>query len=197
MSSIRQPKCSALALLSTPICRAIALCGTPFAASAVTMFRWFSVGTWGVVSGIARSTRFAYIAAMIDWTAIRALTVRQPWAGLLAIGRKDIENRTWRTHYRGPLLIHAGVSIDFDAVARIRSNDPRLYITGGFIGLVEIVDCVTESRSPWFQGPHGFAVAGARFFPIVKARGGQRFFRPDKRATAELRAMLDPAKPRR
>lgn len=40
-------------------------------------------------------------------TVERALSVRQPWASLIAAGRKSIEIRTWRTDYRGPLAIHA------------------------------------------------------------------------------------------
>ena len=38
---------------------------------------------------------------------IRVLSMRQPWAWLVAAGYKTIETRTWRTNYRGPLLIHA------------------------------------------------------------------------------------------
>jgi hypothetical protein len=38
---------------------------------------------------------------------MRAITVRQPFAHLIAIGVKPIENRTWCPSYRGPLLIHA------------------------------------------------------------------------------------------
>lgn len=39
---------------------------------------------------------------------MKALTVRQPYAGLIAAGVKTIELRTWSTAYRGPLLICAG-----------------------------------------------------------------------------------------
>ena len=35
------------------------------------------------------------------------LSVRQPWASLIAWGDKTIEHRSWSTTYRGPLLIHA------------------------------------------------------------------------------------------
>lgn len=38
------------------------------------------------------------------------LTVRNPWADLIASGRKRIENRSWSTSHRGIVLIHAGVS---------------------------------------------------------------------------------------
>ena len=38
---------------------------------------------------------------------IKALTLWQPWATLVAIGAKRIETRSWVTNYRGPLAIHA------------------------------------------------------------------------------------------
>lgn len=38
---------------------------------------------------------------------IKALTIRQPWAQLIALGVKTIETRSWSTRYRGPLAIHA------------------------------------------------------------------------------------------
>lgn len=38
---------------------------------------------------------------------MKALTLWQPWATLIAIGAKCIETRSWLTHYRGPLAIHA------------------------------------------------------------------------------------------
>lgn len=39
---------------------------------------------------------------------VRALTIRQPWASLIATGAKTIETRSWSTDWRGRLLIHAG-----------------------------------------------------------------------------------------
>lgn len=38
---------------------------------------------------------------------MKALTLHQPWASLIAIGVKSIETRSWSTKYRGPLAIHA------------------------------------------------------------------------------------------
>lgn len=40
---------------------------------------------------------------------MKALTLWQPWATLIAIGAKQYETRSWGTSYRGPLAIHAGV----------------------------------------------------------------------------------------
>lgn len=47
---------------------------------------------------------------------MKALTLHQPWATLVAIGAKQIETRSWRTHYRGPLAIHAAKKSPLGAV---------------------------------------------------------------------------------
>ncbi len=39
---------------------------------------------------------------------MKALTIIQPWATLLATGKKYCETRSWKTNYRGEILIHAG-----------------------------------------------------------------------------------------
>lgn len=55
---------------------------------------------------------------------MRALSVRQPWAHLIASGEKSIEVRSWGTAYRGPLLIVASGTVErFEATAR--GLDPR------------------------------------------------------------------------
>ena len=41
---------------------------------------------------------------------MKALSVRQPWASLIADGKKTIELRRWKTAYRGPLLICASAN---------------------------------------------------------------------------------------
>jgi len=38
---------------------------------------------------------------------MKALSVKQPWAGMIAAGLKTIETRTWATGYRGPILLVA------------------------------------------------------------------------------------------
>jgi len=42
---------------------------------------------------------------------MKALTIHQPWASLIALGIKTIETRTWPTKYRGELAIHAGIGV--------------------------------------------------------------------------------------
>jgi hypothetical protein len=42
---------------------------------------------------------------------MKALTITQPYATLIAIGAKTIETRGWRTDYMGPIAIHAGAGL--------------------------------------------------------------------------------------
>lgn len=88
---------------------------------------------------------------------MRAITIQQPWASAIIWGGKDIENRTWRTKHRGPLLIHAGSGRfrKFDAHAWMRERFPDLdlrgldCLRGALLGTVDVVDCVRDSSSPW------------------------------------------------
>lgn len=42
---------------------------------------------------------------------MKALTLTQPWASLIAFGAKTVETRSWATSYRGPLAIHAAANL--------------------------------------------------------------------------------------
>jgi hypothetical protein len=58
---------------------------------------------------------------------MKALTIYQPWATLVAIGAKKIETRSWQTRYRGPLAIHAALNkrfCDMKSKDYICGNDP-------------------------------------------------------------------------
>ncbi|MFD5020054.1 ASCH domain-containing protein [Paenibacillus sp. NPDC058367] len=46
---------------------------------------------------------------------MKAITIVQPWATLIALGEKHFETRSWATKHRGELAIHAGKKIDKDA----------------------------------------------------------------------------------
>ena len=72
---------------------------------------------------------------------MKALTVCQPYASMIVSGQKLIENRTWRTWYSGPLIIHAGKSL-----AWFTDEDPADYPLGRAIGVVELVDGVVRNH---------------------------------------------------
>lgn len=115
---------------------------------------------------------------------MKALTIRQPYAYLIVTGEKPVENRSWSTNYRGPLLIHAAVkphehSIEQIQIAyRVAINRDRLRF-GGVIGCVDLVNVVTAYPSRWFQGPFGFVLENPRMLPFAPARGYQGLFEID------------------
>lgn len=107
---------------------------------------------------------------------MKALSIRQPWAWLIIQGYKDVENRTRKTNYRGPLLIHAGKRYDIQAEQELVSQGVFDGLTsvcqcGGIVGIANLVDCVTESDSPWFTGPHGLVLENARPVPFAALKG--------------------------
>ena len=102
---------------------------------------------------------------------MKALSIRQPWAWLILHAGKDTENRTWRTQYRGPILIHAAKTLDEEGYNYLwhrccRQIPPvNEYDFGGFVGMARIVDCVTEYGGYWFEGPYGFVLADVKPLP--------------------------------
>ncbi len=52
---------------------------------------------------------------------MKVITIKQPWATLIAKGYKEYEFRTWKTKYRGDILIHAGKGTDKEAMTRSES----------------------------------------------------------------------------
>jgi len=72
---------------------------------------------------------------------VKTLSIQQPWAALIAAGVKTIEVRTWRTEYRGPLLIHATKRSSF---RRSPDVDPTDYADPELLGANGVV--VAEGR---------------------------------------------------
>ena len=117
---------------------------------------------------------------------MKALSIRQPWAWLILFGGKDIENRDWVTNFRGRFLIHAAKGMeaheynsardflmDLIPVTLPRPEDlPR----GGVVGIADLTDCVTASKSPYFFGKYGFKLENAKPLPLTPWRGMPGFF---------------------
>ena len=78
-----------------------------------------------------------------------ALTTKQPWATLIMQGEKRYEFRSWQTKYRGELLIHAGKSVDKEAIKRLAKYLPENLPLGKILGKVRLVDCI--KMSPEFK----------------------------------------------
>ena len=114
---------------------------------------------------------------------MKALSIKQPWAALIAHGIKDVENRSRRTNYRGKILLHAS------AVPALRNNQKpwdlfsipqwravqnrqlqawyinKAWRNGAIIGEAEIVGCVNNSSSIWAEpGQWHWQIANARIY---------------------------------
>ncbi|MCG2812996.1 MAG: ASCH domain-containing protein [Candidatus Aminicenantes bacterium] len=59
---------------------------------------------------------------------MKALSIKQPWANMIAAGEKTIETRTWCTDYRGLLLI-------------VSSKAPRIEPAGYALAIGKLIDC--------------------------------------------------------
>jgi hypothetical protein len=69
---------------------------------------------------------------------MRALTISQPWASMIANGRKWVENRTWESLYRGPLLIHAGKGTQYGTRQEFEAKG---YPLGAVIAVCNLCEC--------------------------------------------------------
>jgi hypothetical protein len=126
---------------------------------------------------------------VVRWTPrlarLKALSVRQPWAWLIVNGVKDIENRSWRTHLRGPLLIHASRSLEgyaenIESVERKHGiSVPSELDRGGIVGVVDLIDCVESHKSKWFEKrKFGWVLANPRRVKLRPCKGAVGLFRP-------------------
>ena len=104
----------------------------------------------------------------------KCITIKQPWASLIVEGIKDIENRTWKTNFRGRALVHAGAkqlnSKDLFSIEKVNEIHPDLLDdiedcnlpTGAIIGSVEVVDCVINHASIWTEKSSEFMLQGGK-----------------------------------
>ena len=96
---------------------------------------------------------------------MKALSVKQPWANMIASGEKTIETRKWQTDYRGELLI-------------VSSKTPPIEPAGCAVAVVELIDCRPMSvldeafaRCPKYPGAYAWVVGNVRRIEPFPVRG--------------------------
>lgn len=124
---------------------------------------------------------------------MKAITVWQPWATLLAIGTKQYETRSWATSYRGPIAIHAGkqIQIPFGNAAINKLNNHNISALdlplGAVIATAKLVNCWrVEDLNPskdemllgdWTPGRYAWELANVKLLPEpIPAKGHQRLW---------------------
>ena len=75
---------------------------------------------------------------------MKVLTIKEPWASLIVQGFKEYEFRSWKTNYRGKILIHAGLSKE--NVQRFSDYDLDIS-SGEIIGEAVITDCILVDKA--------------------------------------------------
>jgi hypothetical protein len=123
---------------------------------------------------------------------MKCLSLKQPYADLLAFGEKTIELRKWNTKFRGEFLIHASKNIDIQACERLDIDIDKLTL-GAIIGSAFLYD-FKEYRNQeefnkdkqkhfsivtkYFDGyKYGFLIRDARMFKkSIPYPGKLRFF---------------------
>jgi hypothetical protein len=118
-----------------------------------------------------------------------ALSIRQPWAWLIVNGWKNIENRDWRTGFRGPFLVHASKGMtrgEYEACRIFIEGFTSIALPpisalerGGIVGVATIIDCVDHHSSEWFCGEWGFVLAEQRPLHFLPSKGMLGFFPAD------------------
>ena len=130
---------------------------------------------------------------------MKALTIHQPYASLIAVGAKRYETRSWATRYRGPIAIHAGTKeprfpipeySDFgDAMCYALGscsywggNPPKWcdapnaihfrddeFPRGGVIAIADLVECHEIDYADYHNGLCPIGTADGNSFMLTKA----------------------------
>lgn len=101
---------------------------------------------------------------------MKALSIKQPWANLIASGRKTIETRKWKTDHRGSLLI-------------VSAKQPDIAPAGFALAIATLVDCrpmsvldEPEAQCRKYDGAYSWVLENIRAIKPFPVRGEIRLF---------------------
>ena len=104
---------------------------------------------------------------------MKAISLRQLWANLVASGQKTIETRTWGTEYRGPLLI-------------VSSKSPDIPPAGYALAVVDLLDCrqmtkhdETAACCSIYPNAIAWVLGNVRRLRVFPVKGQRRIFEID------------------
>jgi hypothetical protein len=133
---------------------------------------------------------------------IRALTIRQPFPELILRRRKPYEIRSWKTNYRGPLLIHSAAKVKTDCAEEAGLNADTL-MTSAFVGIAVLSDVRPYTRADskllnrrraiggWSPGLFSWVLKKPiRFARPIKGNGKLGLFRVSPSIAKQVRPYL-------
>lgn len=137
---------------------------------------------------------------------IKALSLKQPFAWLIANGHLLVDDRTWETQYRGPILIHASKGLYKEYYEYLKSTtdiplpDKEELEYGGVVGIAKLVQCckprnlpvgISREQRAHFGGIHqdyfGFLFEQASPLAFIPCRGKLGIFNVDMDALLDSR----------
>ena len=130
---------------------------------------------------------------------MKALSIKQPWVYAIIREGKDIENRSWKTSYRGWLALHASGKPRRDAIfpRGVRFPDLDSLDYSAICGVARVVDVVTRSRSKWFWHPddgstnYGWVLGSATALKApIRCDGALRLWEVPPRILREIQRQL-------
>lgn len=106
---------------------------------------------------------------------MKCVSIREPWAWMILAGLKTAENRSWKTDYKGPLLIHASKNFLRDQEFWLRSQGHPLpspfpsHHLGHIVGIVDLIGCCTVNKArergeTFAEGPWCWVLRNPRRF---------------------------------
>ena len=118
---------------------------------------------------------------------MKAITLHQPWASLIAVGVKQYETRGWPTAYRGTVAIHAGKTVDEVMVDQLWDEEWGELPTGAVVAIADLTGCIRmtwdacnqayssgEDRyGDWRPGRFAWKLENVRAIDPIPARGQQ------------------------
>lgn len=131
---------------------------------------------------------------------MRAISLHQPWASLVALGFKEYETRSWSTQYRGKLLIHAAKLLT--PTFEFKSSDHgwldlrkhcEVLPLGAAVAVCNLTDCIQMTASTiqsqpqlersvgdWQPGRYAWKLENIQAINPIPARGKQGLWIPDQ-----------------
>jgi len=116
---------------------------------------------------------------------MKALSLKQPFAELILLGRKKIELRKWNTHFRGEFLIHASKIPDRKSMEKFGFKDLPCGCLVGKANLVDVKKYESQEEhqkdrnlhlADDFWGNYGFVLKDVKRIKPIPARGSLNFW---------------------
>lgn len=126
---------------------------------------------------------------------MKALTIRQPWAGAIAHQTKRVENRSWKLpakHEGAHILIHAGAERDRNAVV----HGPNLDVYGAIVAVATVTGFHWSDDGqccgPWgFENTYHWTLTDVTALDPIPCKGRLQFWEPSPAVIRQVLAQLE------